>query len=64
MDRSEVEARLMALLEKNDLAPKAEDDVAEEDIEDLEEDIEDAEWDVIEDEIEDEIEEIDDEDGC
>jgi len=50
MDRSEVEARLMALLEKNDLAPKAEDDVVEEDIEDLEEDFEDAEWDVIEDE--------------
>jgi hypothetical protein len=54
MDRSEVEARLMALLEKNDLAPKAEDDVAEEDIEDLEEDFEDAEWDVIEDEEDDE----------
>jgi len=52
MDRSEVEARLMALLEKNDLAPKAEDNVAEEDIEDLEEDFEDAEWDVIEDEVE------------
>jgi hypothetical protein len=50
MDRSEVEARLMALLEKNDLAPKAEDNVAEEDVEDLEEDFEDAEWDVIEDE--------------
>ena len=50
MDRSEVEARLMALLEKNDLAPKAEDDVAEEDVEDLEGDFEDAEWDVIEDE--------------
>ena len=54
MDRSEVEARLMALLEKNDLAPKAEDDVVEEDIEDLEEDFEDAEWDVIEDEDDDE----------
>jgi hypothetical protein len=52
MDRSEVEARLMALLEKNDLAPKAEDNVAEEDVEDLEEDFEDAEWDVIEDEVE------------
>ena len=68
MDRSEVEARLMALLEKNDLAPKAEDDVAEEDIEDLEEDFEDAEWDVIEDEDDweddDEDKEIDDEDGC
>jgi len=68
MDRSEVEARLMALLEKNDLAPKAEDNVAEEDVEDLEEDIEDAEWDVIEDEVEVEgdweDEEIDDEDGC
>ena len=50
MDRSEVEARLMALLEKNDLAPKAEDDVAEEDVEDLEGEFEDAEWDVIEDE--------------
>lgn len=54
MDRSEVEARLMALLEKNDLAPKAEDNVAEEDVEDLEEDFEDAEWDVIEDEEDDE----------
>jgi hypothetical protein len=68
MDRSEVEARLMALLEKNDLAPKAEDNVAEEDVEDLEEDFEDAEWDVIEDEVEVEgdweDEEIDDEDGC
>lgn len=58
MDRSEVEARLMALLEKNDLAPKAEDDVAEEDVEDLEGEFEDAEWDVIEDE---EDEEEDDE---
>lgn len=58
MDRSEVEARLMALLEKNDLAPKAVDDEAEEDVEDLEEDFEDAEWDVIEDE---EDEEEDDE---
>jgi hypothetical protein len=59
MDRSEVEARLMALLEKNDLAPKAVDDEAEVDAEDLEEDFEDAEWDVIEDE---EDEEEDDED--
>jgi hypothetical protein len=50
MDRSEVEARLMALLEKNDLAPKAVEDEAEEDVEDLEGDFEDAEWDVIEDE--------------
>jgi len=68
MDRSEVEARLMALLEKNDLAPKAVEDEAEEDVEDLEGDFEDAEWEVIEDEIDDEIddeiEEIDDEDGC
>jgi len=62
MDRSEVEARLMALLEKNDLAPKAEDDVGEEDIEDLEEDFEDAEWDVIEDEDEDEEDDWEDED--
>lgn len=58
MDRSEVEARLMALLEKNDLAPKAVEDEAEEDIEDLEGEFEDAEWDVIEDE---EDEEEDDE---
>ena len=50
MDRSEVEARLMALLEKNDLAPKAVEDEAEEDVEDLEGDFEDAEWEVIEDE--------------
>lgn len=62
MDRSEVEARLMALLEKNDLAPKAVDDEAEVDAEDLEEDFEDAEWDVIEDEIEDENDEDDWED--
>lgn len=62
MDRSEVEARLMALLEKNDLAPKAEDDVGEEDIEDLEEDFEDAEWDVIEDEEDEEDDEDDWED--
>ncbi len=61
MDRSEVEARLMALLEKNDLAPKAEDDVAEEDVEDLEGEFEDAEWDVIEDEEDEEDEEEDDE---
>ncbi len=53
MDRSEVEARLMALLEKNDLAPKAVEDEAEEDIEDLEGEFEDAEWDVIEDEDDD-----------
>ncbi len=50
MDRSEVEARLMALLEKNDLAPKAVEDEAEEDVEDLEGEFEDAEWDLIEDE--------------
>lgn len=62
MDRSEVEARLMALLEKNDLAPKAVDDEAEVDAEDLEEDFEDVEWDVIEDEIEDENDEDDWED--
>lgn len=62
MDRSEVEARLMALLEKNDLAPKAVDDEAEVDAEDLEGDFEDAEWDVIEDEIEDENDEDDWED--
>lgn len=53
MDRSEVEARLMTLLEKNDLAPKAVEDEAEEDIEDLEGEFEDAEWDVIEDEDDD-----------
>lgn len=62
MDRSEVEARLMALLEKNDLAPKAVDDEAEVDAEDLEEDFEDVEWDVIEDEIEDDDDEDDWED--
>ena len=60
MDRSEVEARLMALLEKNDLAPKAEDDVAEEDVEDLEGEFEDAEWDVIEDEEDEEEEDEND----
>jgi phage terminase small subunit len=62
MDRSEVEARLMALLEKNDLAPKAVDDEAEVDAEDLEEDFEDAEWDVIEDEEEDDEDDWEDED--
>lgn len=62
MDRSEVEARLMALLEKNDLAPKAVDDEAEVDAEDLEEDFEDAEWDVIEDEEDEEEDDWEDED--
>ena len=72
MDRSEVEARLMALIEKNELAPKVIDpseveviDQEDIEVEDLEAEVEDVEDDVVSDDDldEDEVEDEDEDDS-
>ena len=70
MDRSEVEARLMALIEKNELAPKVIDpseveviDQEDIEVEDLEAEVEDVEDDVVSDDDLDEEEADEDDDS-